>query len=276
MKTIFSFLDTCFEEAPASYGIFHIISLLCVIGVTVFLCIRFSSCSDKTLRRIALISWIIVLVLEIYKQLVFTVSLEDSEFVYDFQWYAFPFQFCSSPLYVLPFIAFLPSEKYRDVFIGFMATFSLFAGIAVMLYPGDVFIRTIGIDIQTMVHHGSQVALGIFFAVHFMKRQERASLKRFCVGAVATFTAMLIIAMVMNIIVYHAFLANGIDETFNMFYISPYFDCTLPVLSGVYATVPYPVFLAIYIIGFSFVAAIILLIQQGIFKLVNKRKAKSL
>jgi hypothetical protein len=42
-----------------------------------------------------------------------------------------------------------------------------------------------------------------------------------------------------------------------MFFISPYFECTLPLLDTVYAAVPYPVFLAIYVFGFMIIAAII-------------------
>ena len=50
------------------------------------------------------------------------------------------------------------------------------------------------------------------------------------------------------------------DETFNMFYISPYFDCTLPILSEIYKQVPYIAFLGIYIVGFVLAAFIIYMI----------------
>ena len=60
-----------------------------------------------------------------------------------------------------------------------------------------------------------------------------------------------------------------------MFFISPHFDCTLPVLSIIYPKVPYIGFLIIYILGFSIVAGIVNLIYFGIYKLVcefNKDK----
>ncbi len=37
----------------------------------------------------------------------------------------------------------------------------LIAGLAVMIYPNDVFVRYLGIDIQTMMVHGSMLAFGI-------------------------------------------------------------------------------------------------------------------
>ena len=54
--------------------------------------------------------------------------------------------------------------------------------------------------------------------------------------------------MILNV----TFVKSGITggSTFNMFFISPYFPCTLPVLSEIYPVVPYPVFLLLYVLGF--------------------------
>ena len=76
-------------------------------------------------------------------------------------------------------------------------------------------------------------------------------------GGVRVFVSMVIIAMILNVGVYHLFGAVGIDETFNMFYISPYFDCTLPLLSIVWDMVPYGVFVCIYFFGFILCALIV-------------------
>ena len=88
------------------------------------------------------------------------------------------------------------------------------------------------------------------------------------------FVALLIVAMIMNITVHNALVGAGIDETFNMFYISPYFDCTLPILSLVYPKVPYPVFLAIYVVGFIAAAAIIFYAAKGIVYLLRKKASE--
>ena len=62
----------------------------------------------------------------------------------------------------------------------------------------------------------------------------------------------------------------GIDETFNMFYISRHFECSLPILSMIYPKVPYLVFFLIYTLGFILVAMLIYYIVVGIYKLVKK------
>ena len=86
------------------------------------------------------------------------------------------------------------------------------------------------------------------------------------------------LAMIMNIVMYKTVLCNIPDDVFNMFYISPYYGCTLPLLSSIYPVVPYPVFLIIYIIGFTLAAAIVTSIVYfstlGIKRLYEKRLTK--
>ena len=234
---------------PTNYGWFHLMFVALAIISTVLICYFGKNAKDKTFRRIVLISWIIILVLEIYKQLIYSVSEVGGSAVWDYQWYAFPYQLCSTPLYLLPFVAFMKDGKTRDSIMSFLSTFAMFGGLAVFIYPNDVFISTIGINIQTMVHHGLQIVLGIYFMVY-------------------VFGVMLGIAMLLNIVLYHTVMVNN-GESFNMFYISPYFPCTLPVLSMIYAKVPYVVFLLIYIFGFILAGAIMFALQYYLIKYIH-------
>jgi hypothetical protein len=61
-----------------------------------------------------------------------------------------------------------------------------------------------------------------------------------------------------------------------MFFISRHYPCTLPVLADIYAKVPYPVFLCIYLVGFAVVSALIYGIEKGILALIYRRKHKKL
>ena len=251
---------------PKSFGIYHIICILAVIGLTVMLCKLFGNADDAVVRKITSIVWIVILSFEVYKQLNYGFGVEDGRLVWDYAWYIFPFQFCSSPLYVLPFIAYSKNEKFREMCVAYMMTFSLFAGIAVMCYPNDVFVETAGINLQTMIHHGSQVMMGVFYIVRY-----RAKLNlKFFAGGVQLFIAIVAIAMVLNIAGYHILTACGIDETFNMFYISPYFACSLPLLSLVWEWVPYLVFVMVYFFGFILCAFIVYSAAKGILKGVTK------
>ncbi|MBQ9802666.1 MAG: YwaF family protein [Clostridia bacterium] len=251
---------------PQPYGLWHITCMLIVAALTVFLVLRFRDTDDKTLRRILLIAWVAMVVSEIYKQVIFAFDCDGLTTAWSYAWYAFPFQFCSTPLYALPFVIFLKDGPVRDAVIAFLSTFSLFAGLAVMLYPGDVFISYIGINVQTMLHHGLQVALGIYLAAYCRRRMNR---RKFLSG-LAVFAAFVAVAMTLNIAMHHIHLAAGIDATFNMFYISPYHNCTLPVLSVIDPLLPYPVFLMVYLLGFALVSALVYGAEKGVIALIDR------
>lgn len=253
-------------NTPTNYDPFHLMWVGIVILTSILLVCFFKRQSDKGVRIMAGSLWGLMVVLEIIKQLLFSISLVDGQFVWDYQWYAFPFQFCSSPLYVLPIVAFFKDGKLRDAAITFLATFSLFAGLCVYVFPNDVFISTTFINYQTMIHHGTQVFFGAYLAFRYREKMTFKNL----VWATAIFSALASLAMAMDIGAHHLFPMWGIDETFNMFYISPYYECTLPLLSMVYAAVPYPVFLCVYIFGFMICAGLIMLIMNGLVKLGDK------
>ena len=266
---LYNTLDTQLESTPTSYGLYHILCLVGVAVLTVLVCRLFKDSSDRAVNVLTAVIWVVILILEMYKQALHVFHIADGAFYVDYSWYVFPFQFCSSPLYILPIIAFTKSEKLRDECIAYMMTFSLFAGLAVMLYPGDVFTPTAGICIQTMVHHGSQVLIGIFYAIRY---RDRFGVKHFF-GGVKVFSVMSIIAIVLNVVVYRAFVFYGIDKTFNMFYISPYFDCTLPILSTVYKMIPYGAFLCVYLFGFVLAALIVYSIFKGLLRDVRSTQS---
>ncbi len=247
-------------DVPGNYGWFHIMMLSIVVFLTVVLCIVGRNWSDKTFRRFILFCWIINAIGEAYVVLGFSFSNVDGVANWNYAWSMFPFQFCSSPAYTLPFIVFLKDSKVRDAFIAFVGSFSFFAGLVVMLYPNDVFMYIIGINIQTMIHHGMQLMLGVFVMIYYRRRLTHS----FFFRSILVFSGFVIIAMVLNIAVYYIFQDIGKSDVFNMFYISPYFSCTLPVLSSIWGVVPYPIFLSIYVFGFSIIAALMYYIQRAI------------
>lgn len=250
---------------PMAFGWFHFLCLFIILGFTIFICVKFKNCSDKTFRRIVLIGWIVILVLEIYKQLVFSFNYNGVNAWWDYQWYAFPFQLCSTPLYLLPFVAFLKDGKVRDAIIAFLATYSLFGGLTVMVSPNSVLIETIGVNIQTMVHHGLQVAFGVFFMIKCRHKLNH----KFFLRAIPVFLAVWGVAMGLNAIV-----PNFTNETFNMFYISPLFENDMPVLGDVFNAVPYGVFLLAYVICFTLISVFLYYFQYFLLKRCKTKQIK--
>lgn len=254
-------------ERPGNYSPFHLCALALVILTTVLLCLFARKVKDKHFRLIVFLFWIVLILFETYKQIIFSFRYNDGQPTWDYQWYAFPFQMCSSPIYILPFI-FLSKENsvIRRAAVAYSATYVLFAGMAVMLYPNDVFIRTIGINIQTMVWHGSQVILGVYFLSRYAEKLNM----RFFLGGAVVFLCMTAVAIALDLTV-PRFIG---DETFNMFYVSPLFPSTLPVLSMIYPKVPWVVFFLLYLIDFTLVAFLVFLAAKGISKLTGSRQQK--
>lgn len=262
---VLEILDTSMTT-PEPYGIFHLVSFALSITAGILLCVY---CKDtqRYARRIVLITAIIATVLEIYKQINYTFSFDGTTITADYQWYAFPWQFCSTPMYV-GLLAGLTRGKVHQSACAYLATFSIFAGVCVMFYPNDVFISTIGINIQTMICHGSMLTIGIYLlATGYVELTHKTILK-----AIPIFAAAVAVAVVLNEVAY----ATGLleSETFNMFFVSPHCDPHLPVYSIVQQYVAFPWCLIIYIAAFTLAAYLMLLIAMGIKAIVAKKPVK--
>ena len=257
---------------PKPYGAFHIVSFILVILVTIAACIFGRNIKEKTLSKILFILWIVLIVLEIYKQIVFSYVISGDTVTWSYSWFVFPYQFCATPLTFIPFIALNKASNKVSAFIKegcivFCSTLNLFAGLSVMFYPGDVFMQYLGVDIHTMIHHGAQVILGVYIYVYYHNRLKYISFLK----ALPVFVFFLINAMILNAIIPPLF---SKDAVFNMFFISWRFPCTLPILADVYTKVPYIIFLLIYILAFALVGFIIYNIIYWITYLIDKQKPK--
>lgn len=262
MQTILEFLDGQMNQ-PELYGNlsvswFHYLSIILVVIGSIMAVTRLKGISEKTLNRVLIIFSVILLTFEVYKQLIFSYHAD-----WDYQWYAFPFQFCSTPMYIALAAGLIKNKKVKDAMISFLATFGLFAGIAVIIYPATVFVQTIGINIQTMVHHGGMAIMGIGLLANHVKIKWSSVLK-----ASMVFASLMVIAMVMNDI-FNAWIHNG---TFNMFFINHKFENGIPVLMIFQPLVPHVIFLMIYLFGFMLCASIVFGIRYILSKLKFERK----
>jgi hypothetical protein len=263
-QSVLAFLDTPMET-PQPYGWFHLLwfalSFLVLIPM-----LHFSKNKDRNyVRNVVWATAILVILLEIYKQINYSFSYENG-IAFDYQWYAFPFQFCSTPMYIGFLAGIFKKGKIHESLCAYLATYAMFAGFGVMFYPTTVFIETIGINVQTMICHGSMITIGIYlFYTGHVQLKHKTILK-----AMPVFAAAVALAVIGNEIAYRTGLLER--ETFNMFYISPYCDPHLPVYSLVQGVVPFPFCLMIYIAGFTAAAYLILLAAIGI-KQLNKKKA---
>ena len=260
-------------DIPQAYGWFHLMWIGLTIAFTVFFCIKMRDCDDKVFRRFCLIVSIILIIADLYRQIVYDMVGYDAatgEFIWSYGWYAFPFQLCSSPHYILPFIIWMKDGKVRDACISFLCFFSALGGVCVYLFPESCFTYSLGVNIQTMLHHGMQIALGAFFAVH---ERKKLGLRYFTMG-IPVFLSLVSIAVILNHAVHHALVSNGVDGVFDMFYISPHYNTGQPLIGVLKALLPYPIFLVLYLIGITAGALIIYGIFTGLMRVAKTLKKK--
>ncbi len=254
---------------PASYGWFHLLFFALSIGVGVLLCVYLKD-ARKYAPRVVFITAVVVFVLEIYKMINFGFSYEEG-ISYDFPWGSFPFQFCSTPMYVGLLTGLFRRGRVHHSLCAYLATFAMFAGLCVMVYPNDVFIETVGINIQTMVCHGSMLTVGIYLlGSGYVPAAHKTLLK-----ALPVFSGAVVIAMGLNEWAYRSGLLE--EHFFNMFYFSPYTDPHLPLYSDVQNAlgVANPLSFIIYVVGFTLAAYLVLLAAMGIRTLVCCRREVS-
>ena len=272
MNNLFLLITDWKIETPKSYGAFHLVALALAIGLAIFLGIYGNRLSkdqekcDKITKRIAFFVGIGLLIIEIYKQTLYTLDGGS------YQWYAFPYQFCSVPMYACLINFFIKNQKVNNAIYYFLAMFGFVSGIAVMLYPGDLFVPTLTICIHTMLWHGSLLALGVFMMTS--RRLGRNFLKEVIPGTIV-FACFLEGELLLDIVMYHALFKEGAKyagQTFNMFFISPYFNCTLPILSSIYPKVPYLVFLFCYLLAFTLGVSIVWGVNFLIRFIISKAK----
>lgn len=261
----FRFLDVGMTK-PEMYGGFHLLCCALTVAAAVILCLLYKKGVICRPHRVLLWASLIMLVLEIYKQVNYSANYQTGELFFDYQWYAFPFQFCDMPLYTGLLAGILRKGRVYDFLCSFLGTFAIFAGVYVMLYPVSVFSETIGINIHTMYCHGSMIAVGVFM---LYTRHAKPELKTALKGT-AVFSVAVGLACIFNEIAHFSGLLER--EDFNMFYISPYFpEGHLPVYSIVQQNVPFPWCLLIYIAGFALASLLVLLISLAVRKIFGRR-----
>ena len=263
-KSILAFLETEFTT-PKPYGVYHIVWLVIMLIAILFLFLIRKKHNEKQLKWVLGTYAITAFILETLKQLIWSVEYNSvtNAFEWDYQWYAFPFQLCTMPIYLCIICMFLKKCKLRDSLLSFVAYTTILGSIASAIIPDALFVSEALINLHAMWLHLGSLVVSIYL---LMSGEVKINLKSL-LRAITVFIIIALVANILNIVVYNSGILNG--ETFNMFYISPYFESTLPVFNTIYMSVPYPVFLAIYIVALSLGSYIIYSVAYFINKFIK-------
>ena len=260
-------------EEPVAFGWFHwlwIIAIALAIGALYGLRNKYS---EKQLKAVLGIYGIIALILEVLKQLIWSFNYDAATGVvtWDYQWYAFPFQLCTTPIFVCVLCLFLKPSIGRRALLSYMSFVTILGSIMTVIMPDSCFTEDILINIHTMWLHCGSLVVSVYLMITKEVELKWYNFK----NAIKVFIVFVLLAQFLNILIYNIGVLKG--ETFDMFYISPYFISTLPVFDVIQQNSPYALFLLSYVAIVSGGAAIICYVPQAIkwivFKLL-KTKAR--
>ena len=252
-------------QTPKMYGWFHLLCVFITMFIIIYL-IKRKNYTEKRLKTILLIYGISAFTLELLKQIVWSFNYDAGLNIvtWDYNWYAAPFQLCTTPIYVSLICIFLKKGCIRDSLLSYIAFITILGSISTLIYPESVFVTTILVNIHTMVLHLGSLIVSIYILVSREIKIDKTSLK----SGYIVFLLFAFIANILNIVIYHSGVLNG--ETFNMFYISPYFTSVLPIFDIIQKNVPYLLFVLLYCIAI-FLGELII---YSISKIIEK-KAKN-
>ncbi len=228
--------------------IFQLIVILITIFVVYLVIKKCKQFDDKTINKNVFSFGICFLVLELYKQLFYNVFSGRS----GYDWSIFPFQLCSTPLYVC-LIAPFTKGKVRKAFYVYLSSFCMLGGISVLLFPSSVIVEEMTITFQSFIWHSSMVVLGCYLihVMHFGK-----NLKELLPGVVI-FLIVVFMAITFND-VFEIFKEKyHLDNYFNMLFISPYYECNIKFYSIIWNATNWYISVFAYIVGLSLGSMII-------------------
>lgn len=250
---------------PQPWGMYHFLCLGVLAALVAALIAggRRLRKSPKTVRRLTASLGSVLLAAEILKQIFSSVQISDGKIIWDYPWHIFPFQLCSTPLYVCIALFFLPEGRVRRALCCYLGTFGIVGGAVVMAAPESVYITSLFINVHTMVWHTGLILLGALQWCGGAIRPDAAD----WLGSVVLFLAFATIAFCLDL-----FLPQYAAENFNMFYISPHVPPdSSPIFLFVWENVPYPLYLICYIAGFILLTGLIF----AVLRIPLRRAAKA-
>lgn len=170
--------------------------------------------TDQDSDRILFSCGVFLSAAELYKQFfLFYVIYHQS-----YDWWFFPFQLCSLPMYFCLLLPFLPSGRIKTTLCTFMQDYGLLGGIAALIVPEGFRHIHWTLTLHGYVWHILLILISLFLL--FTGRSDVS--RRNFTDTVPLFAACCCIATAVNV------LTPGRGSA-DMFYISPYTPGTQPV-----------------------------------------------
>lgn len=265
LEKLLSMLGKTIEE-PKPYGSFHL-SFLFGIFALCLACLFFGKfLKRKHVNLILFITASTLIFLEVVKQLYSSYYPADDTWVYP--WSIFPFQFCSTPMYIMMLAALCRKGKVYEACNAFLATYGLFAGVlVVVIAPSSVLVDDLFLSVHTLIYHGLMIVVPVLlYGTGTVKPQFNVLQK-----AMPIFVILVAMAVIMNSV--YAKYGNP-DYNFNMFYISPTGTTPMEWIDNLIANMSAATIAIGYAVIFTTAALLVLLFAMLVKLCLGKRLYK--
>ena len=254
-------------DTPKPFGAVHLIALGAAILLIALLCLFFRNADDKVYRRVLLVIWGVMIVMDVLRMLHMSYAItEEGDIVWGFSWSILPLQLCDAPLYLLPAIAILKEGKTRDALSAFMYSYVLLGGLVTFINISSIVNTSIFLTAQTVLHHGLQIVSCAFIAVH---ERKRMTVKQFLWGALV-FVLSVIAVTAYNVILHAVHPEQGV----NMYFISPYEKKVSPIFNDAWMQITGIWQILFYAGGVSAFAFILFILLYGVFYLIRRQEKR--
>ena len=228
---------------PVLYGPFHLIAAFGGSAIAILAAWRFSSINNcntnnrdnrRSFDQIMLVSGVILLIGELYKQLMNFYIVNN----HAYDWWIFPFQLCSLPLYRCPLLILIHNEKRHRILCTFLLDFNMMGAVATFIDPSGIFHPYWTLTLHGVLWHLMLIFVG--FVIIFSRKADLTT-KGF-LRTLPLFAFFCLAAEVLNSIL-HRFSAA------NLFYISPWEMSTQLLFGDIDRTLGRPVGILLYILA---------------------------
>jgi len=214
MEKIWNMLDFWISSTawpmtpPKAYGPFHLIFTFVGLILCAALAWKLRRLQERGNKILLFSMGAFLAITEVYKQLFYYFYIGNNSY----QWWIFPFQLCSVPMYLCMLVPFIKSERIKQGIYGFMMTFNLLGGLMAFIEPSGIIHSYWTLTLHAFIWHMTLNFIG--FYIIFSGRGIKTG-KDYC-KAVVCFLVLCCVAFSINLIFWKASAGS-----INMFFVGP-------------------------------------------------------
>ncbi|MBM6854043.1 YwaF family protein [Mediterraneibacter glycyrrhizinilyticus] len=208
--------------------------------------------------RLFFLCGVIMFISEIWKQITLTFVLGGGRY----NWWYFPFQLCSIPMYLLLLYPWLRQKVARRILLTFLMSYTLLGGISVFADPSGLHYPLVSLTVHSYLWHILLILIGILSALVYFRCAHEKALRAFA-GSTGLYLFCCVLAELFNL----SFDRFG---TINMFYINPGYQMQQIIFSDLSVRIGNTPAILLYMVSTILGAFFLFLIWQFIFLLLGR------